>query len=121
MRAQNKTLLALVIILAGIIVGMVYWQKKGNETTYHAVYLDTGDLYFGELHWFPKPYLKNVWLVQRSETNAEGALNIGQFQKIFWGPEDTLYLEKKHIVWTVALQSRSQVMEIIKNGSPGTQ
>ncbi len=110
----NKILLALVIVLAVAFGIVLYWQNGGFEQPYYAVYLSTGDLYFGKLSHFPKLALTDVWLLQKSN-DAQNPYGITRFDKAFWGPEDQLNLDSKNVVWTTELKADSQLVQFFKN------
>lgn len=112
---MNKLLLTLVIILIGILGGVLYWTQGGSGEPYYAVYMDTGDLYFGELHKFPRTHLTDVWLLQRSE-DGQAPFRVVRFTDVFWGPEDELDLDDERIVWKTRLKSTSEVLGVIRNG-----
>ncbi len=116
MSKTNKILLALVIILAVAFGVVLYWQNGGFEQPYYAVYLSTGDLYFGKLSHFPSLSLTDVWLLQRSsDANSQNQLGVARFDKAFWGPEDQLNLDSKNVVWTTKLKADSQLVQFFKN------
>ena len=111
----NKILLAIVIILLIALGVVVYWQRSGFEKSYWAVYLDTGDLYFGKLSRFPKLSLNDVWFLQRNPQDTQNPLSLTKFGNAFWGPEDKIYLNEKSVVWKTKLREDSQVVQFIKN------
>jgi hypothetical protein len=111
----NKILLILVIVLLIILVGILLWQKFGVNKSYYAVYLDTGDLYFGTLHRFPHLYLSDVFLLQRNMNDTNNPYILISFKQVFWGPEDNLRLSEKNIVWITKLSKDSQVVKYIEN------
>lgn len=118
----NKILVVAVIILLIILGVVVYWQKVGFEKPYWAVYLDSGDLYFGKLSTFPKLSLSDAWFIQRNPQDSKNPLSLAKFEQVFWGPEDRIYLSEKNIVWKAKLKADSQVIKFIKNSSaPQTQ
>lgn len=111
----NKILLILVAVLLIALGVIIYWQKFGFEEPYYAVYLDTGDMYFGKLNYFPKLSLTDVWYIQRNPQDTQNPLSLSKFERVFWGPEDRLYLNGKNIVWKSKLKSTSPVLNFIKN------
>lgn len=111
----NKILLAIVIILLIALGVVVYWQRSGFEKSYWAVYLDTGDLYFGKLDRFPKLSLSGIWLLQRNPQDTKNPLSLAKFKEVFWGPEDKIYLNDENIIWKTKLREDSQVVQFIKN------
>jgi len=120
MSKLNKILLAVVVILLLALAVVIYWQRVGFKKSYWAVYLNTGDLYFGELNRFPKLSLSNVWLIQRNPADSQNPLSLAKFEQAFWGPEDKIYLNEKNIVWKAKLKENSQILQSIKS-SPAAQ
>ena len=117
----NKILLAIVIILLIALGVVIYWQRSGFEKSYWAVYLNTGDLYFGKLDRFPKLSLSGIWLLQRNSQDTKNPLSLAKFKEVFWGPEDKIYLSDENIVWKTKLREDSQVVKFIKNPQTQTQ
>jgi len=111
----NKVLLLIVIVLAAVLVGIVYWQKVGFKKSYWAVYLDTGDLYFGQLSFFPKFSLKDAYLLQKNVNDQQNPYSVSKFSNAFWGPEDRIYLNKDNVIWKAKLKDDSQVVNFIQN------
>jgi hypothetical protein len=112
---SNKILLTIIIVLAAALVAIIYWQKVGFNRSYWAVYLDTGDLYFGKLSFFPKLSLSDAYLLQRNEQNKQNPFSVSKFSNAFWGPEDKIYINKENIVWKTKLKDDSQIINFIKN------
>lgn len=115
MSKLNKVLLVIVIILVVVLGGLIFWQKVGFEKPYYAVYLSTGDIYFGQLNRFPKLSLSDVWFIQRNANNQQSPLSLVKFEQAFWGPSGTLDINKDDVVWMVKLKPDSQVVNFIKN------
>lgn len=117
MNKTNKILIALVAVLVVVLGVIVFWQKGGFERSYYAVYLNTGDIYFGKLSRFPRLVLSNVWLLQRNSNDTENPFGISRFSEAFWNPKDTIYLESENVVWIAELSSESQLVQLFKNPS----
>ncbi len=115
MSKLNKILLAIVIVLLIALGVVVYWQKGGFKESYWAVYLNTGDLYFGKLNRFPRLSLSDVWFLQRNPQDSQNPLSLSKFEQAFWGPEDKIYLDDENIIWKTKLKEDSQVVQFIKN------
>ena len=115
MHKTNKILIGAIIILVIALGVVVYWQKGGFESPYYAVYLSTGDIYFGHLSYFPKYELTDVWLLQKDSSNQQNPFSLVKFDKAFWGPEDSMKLNSNDIIWTSELKSDSPVVQAIKN------
>lgn len=114
MSKLNKILIILVIILLAALVGIFVWQKIGFQKTYYAVYLNTGDLYFGSLDRFPSFSLSDVWFLQE-DSNSQAGLKLTKFANAIWGPGDKIKLNKENIIWINKLSKDSQVFKLISN------
>lgn len=117
----------LVIIILGLAVTLVAQFKNTRSDTasrFSAVYLEGGDIYFGELSWFPTLKLKNVWYIQRGGAEAEAPqLSLAPFSAVFWGPESEINLNRNKIIFWTKLRKDSQVTKFLENptevsGSP---
>ncbi len=112
----NRILLAIVIVLFLVLVGILYWKFWGSgESSYYAVYLRTGDLYFGELSTFPSFQLTHVYMLQVNSQNQENPVSVQKFASVFWGPEDSIKINKDDIVWYTKLASTSRLLGLIKS------
>lgn len=123
----KKTLVLLIIIVAAILaIGIWFgsWVlslKNSNPvgpSKYSAVYMATGDIYFGELHWFPKPHLTNVWFLQKSvSADNQTSFGVAPFRSAFWGPADEIYLNPSQIIFFTNLRNDSQVVRVLDNSA----
>lgn len=111
----NKILLTIVIVLAAALMAIIYWQKVGFNKNYWAVHLDTGDLYFGKLSYFPKLSMSDAYLLQRNAQDSQNPFSVSKFSNAFWGPEERIYINRERIVWKTKLKSDSQIVNFIKN------
>jgi len=113
MSKTNKVLVGLVVVLAVALGVVLYWQKVGFETRYSAVYLNTGDIYFGKLSRFPRTTLRDVWFLQK-EGEGQGVA-LSKFENAFWGPKDKMVINEESIIWATELTEDSEVVRAIKN------
>ncbi|MGB9609098.1 MAG: hypothetical protein ACPL3E_01845, partial [Minisyncoccia bacterium] len=99
-------------------LGLKFVNKSNPESAsdYAAVYLQTGDIYFGKLDLFPWPRLKNVWYFQKT-VDAQNQVQLGilQFKNLFWGPVDEIYLNPKQVVFWTYLKNSSQLVSAFNN------
>lgn len=114
MRNVNKILLAVAIVLLLILVGILVWQNWFSKPVYHAVFLRTGDLYFGQLSRFPSFGLSHVYMLQVNSQNKDNPVNIQKFSNVFWGPEDFMKINRDDVVWYTQLKSDSQLVRVIE-------
>jgi len=111
----NKILIGAITILLLVFGAVIYWQKVGFERSYWAVYLNTGDIYFGKLSLFPRFSLSDVWFLQRNADDAQNYLSIAKFDDAFWGPQDKIYINEKNIIWKTKLREDGQVFGFIRS------
>ena len=115
--ATANKFLILLLVAALAALGYVLWQyQSGAErpVRYSAVYLNTGDLYFGRLHLFPSLSLTDVFLLQRNPNDAENPLSLAKFTDAFWTPADRLELNRANVVWMTTLDDTSKILEAIR-------
>jgi hypothetical protein len=117
-RSLPFIIILVAIIVAVLIVGVVIGRAMFTSPSYYAVYLDTGDLYFGKISHTPKFTLSDVWYLQRDPTQQSISLN--SFSKTSWAPEGSLKINDSKIVWIAKVSKDSPIMSII-NGTGGTQ
>ncbi len=113
----NKILSILAVVLLIILgaLALIYWQKTSSKDSYWAVYLNTGDLYFGKLERFPTLALTDVWFLQRNSSDSQTPLGLSRFREAFWGPEDKVYLNSENIIWKTKLDKDSRILDSIKS------
>ncbi len=110
----NKVLLAVVIILILVVAALVVWQVGFKSAAYSAVFLRSGDLYFGELMRFPSFGLKNVYTLSVNPQDAQNPISIQRFKNVFWGPQDWLKINRDEVVWITKLDPAGQLAQLIK-------
>lgn len=113
MSKTNRILLVLVIVLAAALGAVLYWQKIGIKEKYSAVYLNTGDIYFGKLSRFPRMTLRDVWFLQK-ESEAQG-FALSKFEHAVWGPQDRMVINDESVIWVAELEEDSEIVRAIKN------
>lgn len=113
-KIKIKYLLTVAIVLLAAIIAIIFlfWLRPWDGGL-RAVYLRTGDLYFGKLVHFPSFGLKQVYLLRVDNTRQDNSLSIQQFKKVFWGPKDFISINPQEIVWTTELRSDGQLAELI--------
>lgn len=119
-----KKIIILLLILVALLIILGVWlgynlsraDGAGGVSPYSAVYLRTGDIYFGKLSWFPKPRLKNVWFIQRSvDEKNQPQLGLLPFTSAFWGPIDEVSLNPAEIVFWTRLRGSSDAARAFAN------
>jgi len=106
--------LILAIILLSVLVYISFIDKVDKEPTYHAVFLRTGDMYFGKLSRFPKLTLSDVWYLQvTTQEDQQAGFNLAKFTNTVFGPQDKMEINKENVVWISKLSNDSQVVSFI--------
>ncbi|MHB9019587.1 MAG: hypothetical protein ACYC3G_01770 [Minisyncoccota bacterium] len=115
MSKLNKFLLAVVILLV-IALGVIFWMPGIFSPSYYAVYLISGDLYFGKMAWYNSHVLTDVRAIQQQKDEKEQpVLSLVSFKdSVVWGPAGDLRLNEKNVLWTSKLTDESQVVKLIK-------
>jgi flagellar basal body-associated protein FliL len=129
---ENKTMKKNKVIFFGIIIIVVIalaaWagfviagtqSGSANPDTpspYSAVYLSTGDIYFGKLSWFPSPHMTNVWFIQRStDQGGQAQVSFVPMKSVFYGPMDEINFNAQDIVFSTRLKNSSQIVAAMEN------
>ncbi|MEK7465670.1 MAG: hypothetical protein AAB631_02740 [Patescibacteria group bacterium] len=116
----NRILIGLAALLVVILIGTVAVKNIVGESEWSAVYLKTGELYFGHLTRFPYFALTNVYMLQANPSSPQTPLSIQKFSKVFWGPEDKLRINRTEVVWMTELEKNGQLAQIL-NTNPELQ
>ena len=110
-----KIALIVAIILLIILVYLSFIDKtKAIKNPYYAVYLRTGDMYFGKISRFPKFTLSDVWFLQRSIDEEQGGFEMMKFSNAIFGPLDKMEINRENIVWISKLRDNSEVVIFIQ-------
>lgn len=95
------------LVVAGIYAAWLYGTGASSRSAWYAVYLDTGDLYFGHLSSFPSFALTDAWYVQHT---PQGDLSVSDFSKVSWKPVGVIQINRQHVVWTARIASDSPLL-----------
>ena len=119
--SKNKiTFLAVVavVVVALLALGFVVVYKvykvrhPAGASEYSAVYLRTGEVYFGKLDWFPWPRIQNPWVLQKTQ---DGGVSVVPFASVFWSPVDVIYLNPKEVTFWTYLKDGSDIVKALRN------
>ncbi len=114
---KNYKLIA-IIVLAAILLGaaltaILYFVHR----PYMAVFLTTGDIYFGRTSLFPRVTIERPWFLRRAE---DGSLSLENFSDAIWAPEGGIQINRDKIVFMSRLSNASPVVAAIE-GRPMPQ
>jgi hypothetical protein len=130
MKIPKSLLLVLLVVVVVLLVGAGVWvginimTGSSSQTVlspYSAVYLSTGDIYFGKLDWSPSPHMEGAWFLQRG-TDAKGNPTVGvyPFNQVAWGPSSDVYFNTQQIVFWTRLNGTSSIAQLIANPGVAT-
>lgn len=100
------------LVLGVYLSGYVDFDR---ESKLSAVQFVNGDIYFGEISYFPRLTLRNAYTIQVSadpENPSEPAYQFVPLENSIWAP-DKIYLNYDNIVLIGEVGEDSQVMQII--------
>lgn len=104
------------IVLILLLAGLAVWQSNGTRAHY-AVYLTTGDVYFGRIVRFPAFGLKDVYLLQVNARDEKNPVNVQKFSSLFWGPGDFMKINERNVAWKVPLNKKGGLAKLIRENS----
>lgn len=127
-------LLAVAIVLVlGFSMFQTYWANRQRSTAYQAVFLTSGQVYFGKLERMTHKeiVLVDVYYLQASQnpqqasaanTNANltnTSATSPQYSLVklggeLHGPQDRMYINRSQVLFTEDLQESSQVVSAIR-------
>lgn len=119
MNKLNKILLAVVVVLL-LALALIMWKPDVSKwasfykPSYYAVYMTSGDLYFGKMCWWRPHVLQDARMIQREQAaeNEQPKLNLVKLSDAIWGPIGDLKLNEKSIMWRSKLGDSSQVVQL---------
>lgn len=114
MNKTNKILLVSLIILIVILIVLFIYQRHLSDSDFYAVYLRTGDLYFGQLTFFPFLGLREVYFLQANSSDPQNPVNLRKFTDAVWGPEDFIKINSDQLVWITKIDSNSRFLQAIR-------
>lgn len=103
---------AVLAVGSAIFAGQKFWGGAGEA--YHAVYLRSGDIYFGVLDRSPKLLLGNAYALV-SSGDAQAPFQIVKLTDMAWGPAGELELNEKQVLWIAELDRDGTVMKHIQS------
>jgi hypothetical protein len=131
MRIPKSLAITIIVVVVVLLIGAGVWvgviminggnSSQSTLSPYSAVYLSTGDIYFGTLDWSPSPHMEDAWFLQRG-TDAKGNPTVGvyPFSQVAWGPSDEVYFNSNQIIFWTRLSSTSSIAQLIANPAAAT-
>ncbi|TRZ83738.1 hypothetical protein D4R86_00220 [bacterium] len=113
-------LIVAIILLMALVYTSFIDKADIVKTPYHAVFLRTGDMYFGKLSRFPKLTLSDVWFLQVSNQEDQTGFNLVKFSNAMFGPKDKMEINRENVVWISKLADNSQVVSFILQSKDAT-
>lgn len=115
--ADNRNFYVGIIVVLAAIIGLLAWLQFGNKNNYYAVYLTSGDLYFGRLETFPTFSMDNAYLLQVDPKNTQNPYSLSSFSNAFWKPEGSIEFNRSNVLWMAKISAASPLSSLIANPS----
>ena len=96
------------LVVIGAIVSAIF---SFVNRPYMAVYLATGDIYFGRTSLFPRVTMQDPWFLQRAE---DGTLSLARLTDAVWMPEGEFKINRDQVVFMARLADNSQVVAMME-------
>ena len=96
------------LVVIGIIAGVIF---SLFHRPYMAVYLATGDIYFGRVSSFPHVTIQDPWFFRRAE---DGSVSLERFSDAVWMPEDVIKINRDQIVFMARISENSQIIAMME-------
>lgn len=110
---KGQVIFAVVVVVVAIVAALVAVKivTAAKNPKYVAVYLETGEIYFGKMNWFPAPRLSNVMFFQQREGQG---LALDRFTNAVWQPQEPLRISRDEIVFWTYLKPESPIVQAIE-------
>ncbi|MCC7522258.1 hypothetical protein IT407_00430 [Candidatus Uhrbacteria bacterium] len=122
------SVIALLIVLFAIGTGIYFWCKNNtiDPSTYQAVFLSNGQVYFGKISsspWSKYVRLKDIYHLQNKDGGqsqdlaaiASGDMTLIKLGNEFHAPTDKMEINREHILFIEDLKSDSKVVKAIQD------
>ena len=92
-------------------------NKINGNTSYSALFLSNGQVYFGKIvsKDSSEIVVKDVFYLQSNNNSGVGGFVLLKLSNELHGPEDSMFINKDHILFYENLREDSKVVESIKN------
>ncbi len=115
---SRKIFLALLIILliaTGVWLGVSFnAPQRESLSPYSAVYLASGDIYFGKFSRYPEPHMTDAWHLDRGvDKNNNPQVGLSSMKNVLWAPGDTMYFGKNQIVFWTRVRTDSPLIKYL--------
>jgi len=117
---KDKIVYVILAIIIVILVVIISWQILGKKSSsYYAIFLNNGNMYFGQLERFSRYTLINPYFLTVTE-DPENPFIIQRFRDAFWGPSQKVNFNPQNVIWISKLNSDSPVISYIQGRESGT-
>lgn len=109
MNAKNFLIIFAVFFLLMIFaVCLMNWQSRNSLSV---VYMSTGEVYVGNLSYFPKLVLTNAYQFQ---AGSDGSYQLVPVSEALWAPK-AMYLNPEQVIFSGPVEESSKVVQAINN------
>ena len=119
MTKKEKIFYVIFTIIILVLIGIIIWEKRGGKSNnYYAIYLNTGDMYFGKLVPSSRYTLIDPYFL-RATQDKKNPLAIARFQNAFWKPGKKLQFNPANVVWINKLSPDSPIISFMESQKAG--
>lgn len=122
---KKKTILIITVVVISVLALGVYITIKILTTPedlraskFTAIYMVSGDIYFGKMSRLFGTKLESVWYLQRGvdqENNPQ--LSIAPFKKVVWSPVDEMKINMDQVLFWAKIKESSELAKALENPS----
>ncbi len=109
--------IVLILLVAGFFIGRAL-SRPAVLSPYSAVYMASGDMYFGKFSRWPHARITDAWHLDRGPNGEAG---LSPMSSVAWGPGPAIQLNEDQIIFWVALRSDSPLVQALKTGQAPPQ
>ncbi|TSC96649.1 MAG: Uncharacterized protein Athens071426_14 [Parcubacteria group bacterium Athens0714_26] len=106
------SIIVIAVVLALLIAKFNILSVFVPSPKYAAVYLTTGEVYYGRMSMFGGFKLSNVVTLQKDK---DGNISVQKLNDAIWKPKNPVSFQKDHIVFWSYLDSTSPLIDVIEN------
>jgi hypothetical protein len=103
--------IALIIVVVAAVLFAITFFMFIHKKPYVAVYLVTGDIYYGRMAYSPKFALEDAVFLQK---DTDGKLSLQKLSDAFWKPKGPMMIERDQIVFWTEVDSTSPIVSAIE-------
>lgn len=107
---ETKNIYRGIIVALLIVVIFFVWREVEHRQKYYAVYMASGDMYFGTIQSFPSLVVKHAYVLQQ---DGQGGYFLSPFTSALWGPSGDIKLNRDNVLWMAEIDKTSRTAQLL--------